>query len=370
MKKAIANISRHLYSITCVSATLSMAIFWVYKYSWDEDLCLVDYKRFEDGTAGTYPTVSLCFSEPFLKQKMEEFGTNISSYIGFLRGETDDANAASIDYDAITLVLMDYHISHTISWKNGSKFKYNKFAHSDLLITNQTFNGFWYSGIFLKCYGIEVMSKEIDYFIILFNQEIFPNKTRPPGTNARTKRYFVVSYHYPQQMLALTSAFQNYIWPKVKLDYKMTFVMRSFEIITRRNKRRNPCLDHGISYDTFTLQNYMNEIGCIPPYLNNTIELPICKDKEKMRKTSIQLLNKKSTSSQVINPCEYIGNLQFSYSEQHYGGNGDIFSVSVNMPVTFKHVIQTQAIGAESLIGTIGGYLGLFCGIHFSFIFA
>jgi hypothetical protein len=45
------------------------------------------------------------------------------------------------------------------------------------------------------------------------------------------------------------------------------------------------------------------------------------------------------------------------------------------MPSTFKHVIQIQAIGVESLIGTIGGYMGLFCGnsakvlyLHFSIL--
>ena len=74
------------------------------------------------------------------------------------------------------------------------------------------------------------------------------------------------------------------------------------------------------------------------------------------------LLDKRSAKMGLINPCEYIGDLRFDYSEQYYGGNGDIFSVSVRMPSIFKHVVQTQAIGVESLIGTIGGYMGLFCG--------
>ena len=81
-----------------------------------------------------------------------------------------------------------------------------------------------------------------------------------------------------------------------------------------------------------------------------------------MRKTNMQLLEKKSAPLGLISPCEYIGDLRFDNSEKHYGGNGEMFLVSVQMPSTFKHVIQTQAIGVESLIGTIGGYMGLFCG--------
>jgi hypothetical protein len=235
-------------------------------------------------------------------------------------------------------------------------------ANSDLLIIHQTFNGFWYNEIFFKCFEIEVRYKEVDYFTILFDQEVFPNKKRPTGTDARTKAYFML--HYPKQLLATTRTFSKYHWSnqEVKVNYKMAFRIKTLKIVTKRNKRSKLCFDDDISYDTFALNFYMKGIGCIPPYLNNTINLPICKEKEQMRKTNMHLLDKKSAPSRLISPCEYIGDLRFDYSERHYGGNGEILSVQVQMPSTFKHVTQTQAIGVESLIGTIGGYMGLFCG--------
>ena len=154
MSDNIANILRHLHILFCICATVGMALFWGYKYSLDEDLSLVDYKEFDDGNDIAYPIMSMCFSDPFLKQKMKEFGTNSSSYTSFLTGDSDDVNANFIDYDKITINLLEYYIRHTVYFRNGSRFNYKKIGKSELLTINQTFNGFWYSEVFFKCFVI------------------------------------------------------------------------------------------------------------------------------------------------------------------------------------------------------------------------
>ena len=252
MSEDIGNILRHFHILFCVCATVGMAVFWGYKYSLDEDLCQIDYKEFGDGSDVPYPTMSMCFSGPFLKQKMQGFGTSSSSYTNFLTGDTEDVNATFIEYDKITINLLDYYIRHTGYWKNGSRFSYKTFENSEFLIINQTFNGFGYKQVFYKCFGIEVRSKEVDYFTIMFDQQVFPNKTRPTGKKSKKKEYFVFSFHYPKQLLATTSPpFYKYIWPnhEVKINYKMSFAIKSMEIVTRRNKRNKLCFDEETSYD-------------------------------------------------------------------------------------------------------------------------
>ena len=98
MWKTITDFLRRAHVILCVSATIGMAIFWGYKYSLDQDLCNVEYGEFVEGKDGMYPAMSMCFSYPFLKQKMKEYGINTSRYFSFLRGDTNDVNLTSIDF--------------------------------------------------------------------------------------------------------------------------------------------------------------------------------------------------------------------------------------------------------------------------------
>ena len=229
MCESITNNLKRVHVLLCVSATLGMAIFWGYKYSLDHDLCNIEYDAFLDGNDVMYPSMSMCFSKPFLMPKMKEYGINISRYLTFLRGDTTDVNLTSIDYDEITINLMDYYIEHYIVWKNGTKIKYETLHNSNSLIIRPSFNGFWYSEVFIKCFEIAVRSKEVDYFTILFNQEVFPNKTRP--SNARKKQYgrkkskesFLFAFHYPHQILDSSHIFKKYIWPEHKrnFNYKM-----------------------------------------------------------------------------------------------------------------------------------------------------
>ena len=83
-------------------------MFWGYKYSLDEDLCLVDYEIFTDEIKGTYPSASMCFSHPFLKPKMKELGINTSRYLDFLQGETDDVSLTHLDYNEIIVFLFKF----------------------------------------------------------------------------------------------------------------------------------------------------------------------------------------------------------------------------------------------------------------------
>ena len=78
-----------LFQLSCVIATVSMISFWCYEYHLNEDLCLVDYKRYySDPEKDVYPMMSICLN-PFPKATFEHNGErfNSSEYIAFLAGK-------------------------------------------------------------------------------------------------------------------------------------------------------------------------------------------------------------------------------------------------------------------------------------------
>ena len=63
-------------------------------------------------------------------------------------------------------------------------------------------------------------------------------------------------------------------------------------------------------------------------------------------------------------PCTHAENIRYTAKDVFLSGIGDKFYMTVDIPQSFKVIKQIKAIGVET-IGTIGGYLGLFCGKMF-----
>ena len=76
---------RYMFSLCCVLAAISICVYWVYKYRLDEDVSVITYQKFYEKGTDVYPTVSLCFNNPFLVQKLADSGVNESAYLGFLQ---------------------------------------------------------------------------------------------------------------------------------------------------------------------------------------------------------------------------------------------------------------------------------------------
>ena len=56
-----------------------MTIYWCYKFWKDEDLCIVDYKHFDDSDDDVYPMLSLCFSNVIIESKLQEYDKTFSA---------------------------------------------------------------------------------------------------------------------------------------------------------------------------------------------------------------------------------------------------------------------------------------------------
>ena len=62
-------------------------------------------------------------------------------------------------------------------------------------------------------------------------------------------------------------------------------------------------------------------------------------------------------------PCQVMPKIEFSYGEDHYWMNNSYFGIGISYPERVKIIVQSQAVDFHSLIGNVGGYIGLFLGM-------
>ena len=98
-----------LFKLVCLLITISMSIYWCYKFSLNEGTSAVHYRKFSlTAKDPVIPTLSLCFENPFLQDRLTEFGTKEESYLSFLDGNSFDKKILNIDFNSVTMNITDY----------------------------------------------------------------------------------------------------------------------------------------------------------------------------------------------------------------------------------------------------------------------
>ena len=199
---------RLLFKIWCFTTLAVITSYWFYKFVIeDEDLCLVDYKTVEKAGKFPFPTVSMCFENPFVAKKLKEAspGINTTTYLQFLRGEIFDSKFNDIDYDRVTLNPSEYYLYSIIWWRNGT---YSTTTSKTNVVKQRyvTYNGFWFYH-FIKCFGMEMSDKYKKEVIQI--QSVYKQNEFMGGFSRYSGNAFWVFFHSPQQFL-LTNEFQRF----------------------------------------------------------------------------------------------------------------------------------------------------------------
>ena len=143
------------------------------------------------------------------------------------------------------------------------------------------------------------------------------------------------------------------------------FWMKDFEVMRRRNKNSQPCLEDQTAYDRAIIEKHLYQKRCRPPYLNSESSFPLCNSSVEM--DFAKLTFGKTKGIEVLKPCYRITKLgrhpvkfttRTTVSEILEKG----LSIYINFPEEVKMIAQNQEVDVHSLIGNIGGYLGLFTG--------
>ena len=353
-----------LFKTICGLVTIFMVGYWLEKFLRNEDLILIQYKRIETSRNIIYPEVTICNSLPFIDDKFKDLNVNINvdDYRSYLRGEkliTDDYG--DIDFDNVTIDLRGF-IQHVhVSWrKNVSMDRVERISrdHFELFEYSNNFNGFWGGFLFARCFGLKVDTKfshKIRALRITFEPELVP-LIEPAGKLG----YIYAAINYPQQILISPEEYHT-IWTAATDWFNMTVIrISNFEVLKRRNKQERPCFKKWRRLDDLVMMKHLLAAGCRAPYHSSSE--PLCNKTNNMRQAKVEFYEIKNKYHPV--PCQEMSNIAFTVdvmADQRKNGRSSP-QIYIMYPDKIKIISQVKSIDAHSLIGNIGGYIGLFLG--------
>ena len=332
------------FGFICVTTSMSLCLYWCYKFSLNEDISVVQYKHFYETNDDVFPTMSLCLANPFLEKRLSKYGTNITSYVDFLRGKLFAKEMLNIDYIHVTIDIVNYIIGYHLYYRNHSITKVDSglTLQDKTKITFVSYNGFSYD-TFYKCFALRIpKNKNLNTFRIILSNKIFPNGVRP------TNHLFKTYVHLPKQFM-LSGYTEHWTWPyRPKYEqYKMILLLQAVEIVRKRNKKQQPCNENWNEYDDWVINRFQNKTKCNTPYHEEEKNLPICNTQQLMDLSVLPLNVAASESQEDINPCKTLENVRIVYVETKMenakGGSVGRFWLSIEFPQhKFKEIVQER----------------------------
>ena len=346
------------FRMICWLATVLLIFYWIYLYSLDNDICIVDFKKYYDTPDHTFPKLSMCLKNPFLYSRLHIENSTVTPqlYSEFLAGKKYSTNLMNINYSAVTLDASQFVDRYWIEYRNGSTELVSVNESMQMLIPS--YAGFW-EDKFLNCYALNIPDdKDISAFSIEILSGIYPGNVRANGD------LISLMHHQSHFMISGVTLKQDFSSRTSNDSYIKRFIVKGTEMITRRNKKKSPCYEDWRNYDSMIMKEHAEMLGCTPPYYTNTFNISKCSTKEEMANSALRL---RFDDYGKHPPCHGMAKIYFTFEEQELGGS------SWNRPGYFwigiyvrdpklKEIIQIKAIDLNGLIGYIGGYVGLILG--------
>ena len=149
---------------------------------------------------------------------------------------------------------------------------------------------------------------------------------------------------------------------------------QGIEIIERRPKRKESCKQVWWNDDNQIIDQMANNLGCRLKHLDTNVNIPFCKSKQdysSSRAPPITVVDAMFLEKYVP-PCREIETIMTSNTITE---DNPSKTKSINEPYTifkiqfkstrYKMIKNVRAFNEESLVGNLGGYVGLFLGVAF-----
>ena len=328
MKSNLSNCIDILFKALCLLVVFVMIGYWFIKFIQDEDVCLVDYKPIKEANDIHYPEVSLCFQYP---GKLHE-------------------DISTINFTHLSINMTQYFLRTTVVWKNGSGHLIQE-AKPYL-----SFSGFKY-GSYLKCFSIFIPDLdwgEVKFIAHWYSIELYVNRF-PPSMGG-----VVARIHQPNQFLHTDDAQYLSSNMDVSEGVSLGILMTGFEVMKRRNKVKEPCVTNWNEFDQIYTTQHITEFQCSPPYFEPSEHFPICSDEKKIEDSRFEVSRIRSKPS-YFPPCQGMSKIDYDFFNNFPKKKGSL-SIMIGYPEQVKIITQSQAVDVHTIIGNIGGYIGLFLG--------
>ena len=95
----------------------------------------------------------------------------------------------------------------------------------------------------------------------------------------------------------------------------MVFMLTGGDIVRRRNKRNEICIDDKIDYDQQVINDHVEKVGCKPPYLNVRKNYSVCSTRDELHRAVFDAYFVRDT---LKKPCTSLENMNFRYQVLEY----------------------------------------------------
>ena len=296
-----------LFFMICLFATITLSIYSLSRYFRNEDTTVHKVTKFFSSSESIYPSLTFCIVPPFLDKQFDKYRDkeiNTESYKKFLEGEFWNETFADIDYDDVTVSLEGNILEAYLITSSKKKYPWKYFEFYTNFQSSER-----------KCFTIDAPIQDhiLWYFNVSVKNTIFPNGSRLLPREIET--YF----HYPSQLFAGLYTVK-YDYPSrtgKNSNYKMEFEIRDIDVVTRRSKVVEPCIESMTNYDHLIIDGKLTEVGCYPPYVYykaiSNASLPKCSNASQMKE--IAALGMGLHDESVDQPCRSITRIDFTYHE-------------------------------------------------------
>ena len=294
-----------IFHVICWAITIILVSYWVYVYNLNNDLCIVDYKKYYETESDEFPVLSICLKNHISEEKLrlQNPDIDIESYVKFLGGNEFKKELIDIDYENVTIDMSKYVRESRVYWRNGTREKSTQ--RRVLRISHAFYQQ--RRGELYQCYELET-PKMKEMKIMVFDIHSAGLPPRNVSQNYDMKAYL----HYPNHLI---TSEQNvkYTWPIRDSNdgYISRFLIKSVEIVKRRNKGRRPCKEWD-NYDDRIVENHVRNVGCRAPYQKAVDGYKICSTNVSMKAASKLKI---ATNHVLVPPCKYMGKILYELEE-------------------------------------------------------
>ena len=142
-------------------------------------------------------------------------------------------------------------------------------------------------------------------------------------------------------------------WPDLRTDRHtiLRLGIKVVEVLQRRNKHREPCIDNGQEFDNIINNKLIEKIGCRSPYQTSMSNWPICTSTEDMLKHKMfnpGIMN--PTKKYGIKPCKALSMIDSKIDRWVADPEDNVtFVVMPFFPEQYRSMQLIKAIDVQSL---------------------
>ena len=367
------------------------------QYSENGDVQLIEMKKFNHEVDNKYPVFSFCFKDPRFHwyhdtEIFDVYGLNATQYERMLKGETAERYERNSSYRSYikTPVFSNKGLSRNF---NGFFVKPIDFlhslhfstegSHSDTVISNE------YDWSVIKPAPIHLSFQSADR--ICFSRKSNDDSDAVRLMDSLTfnsskiqihlKTQMEVFVHYPKQLIAsfgnikYSAAFNTlpnyktllYMPTYQTLDIKLSEAKR----IKKRHDSNKPCNRDIEDYDQFLKQKIgekiRNEVGCVPIYLKkdllNETKFAECFSPPDLKAAHDIISNIGKILDENEIPCDEM--IVLTIDSHNYKPIPHPKDTTIRFQYgekVYEEIQYVKAIGFESWLSNVGGFVGIFLG--------